>query len=159
MKKKPIFFLWILFIGAKTLTWTDADAALGESVASIEKDRSALSPDTAVRRKTRNSRSNYTIYEINSESSVIREYVSPSGVIFGLAWTGIRHPDLTQILGTYFTEYQEASRKNPRLQGRRNLTVKTNRVVVQKWGHMRKLQGRAYDASLLPEGVQPSDIQ
>jgi hypothetical protein len=43
--------------------------------------------------------------------------------------------------------------------GRRHVTVKTDSVVVEKWGHMRNLQGRAYAPALIPKGVNVDEIK
>jgi Protein of unknown function (DUF2844) len=131
------------------------EAALGESVDTVESDRKALS---ATRGATM-AHNKYTVYEINSSSTAVREYVSPAGVVFGIAWTGLVYPDLRQLLGSYAGEYQEALRQTPRQYGRRSLKVKTDRIVVEKWGHMRDLQGRAYVPDLIPAGVSVDEIR
>ena len=131
------------------------EAILGESADTVELDRKAL---TAVRGAT-TVHTNYTVHGLNSDSTIVREYISPSGVVFGIAWKGLTHPDLAQLLGSYAGEYQEALSKTPRQQGRRHLQVKTNRIVVEKWGHMRNLQGRAYAPDLIPPGVSVDEIR
>ena len=136
-------------------TVQQAQATLGESVDSITLDRKTLS---AVRRAA-TVHNGYTVHEIASGSTAVREYVSPSGIVFGIAWNGLIHPDLTQLLGTYAGEYEEALQQTPRQPGRRRLQVKTNRVIVEKWGHMRNLQGRAYAPDLIPPGVNIDEIK
>jgi hypothetical protein len=37
--------------------------------------------------------------------------------------------------------------------------LKANNVVVEKWGHMRNLQGRAYAPALMPQGVSVDEIR
>jgi len=37
--------------------------------------------------------------------------------------------------------------------------VRTDRVVVEKWGNMRNLQGRAYAPALIPPGVSIDEIK
>jgi hypothetical protein len=130
-------------------------AALGESVDSIESDRESL---TAVRGAMTAHR-DYTVHEIKTESTTIREYVSPAGIIFAITWRGLVHPDLAELLGSYAGEYQEALQQTQRKQGRRQLQVNTNRVVVQKWGHIRDMKGRAYAPDLIPPGVSIDAIQ
>jgi hypothetical protein len=148
-------FLGLGLSAAIFATVHQAQATLGESVDSIVSDRESLS---AVRRSTV-VRSGYTVREIASASTVVREYVSPSGIVFGIAWNGLIHPDLTQLLGAYAGEYHEALRQTPRQPGRRRLQVKTNSAVVEKWGHMRNLQGRAYVPALMPPGVSIDEIR
>ena len=130
-------------------------AALGESVDTVESDRESL---TAVRGAMTAHR-DYTVHEIKAESTVVREYVSPAGIIFAIAWNGLVHPDLTELLGSSAGEYQEALRQTQRKPGRRQLQVKTNRVVVQKWGHIRDMKGRAYAPDLIPPGVSVDAIK
>jgi len=131
------------------------EASLGDSADTVESDRQSL---MATRTATK-AHSGYTVYEFNSTSTAVREYVSPTGVVFGITWKGLVHPDLTQLLGSYAGEYLVALRQTPRQQGRRRLQVKTERVVVEKWGHMRNLQGRAYAPGLIPSGVNVNDIK
>jgi hypothetical protein len=137
------------------VTVQQAQATLGESAASIESDRNVLS---AVQR-AKTVRDSFTVQEIQSGSTIVKEYISPSGIVFGIAWNGLIHPDLTQLLGTYAGEYEEALQQTPRQPGRRRIQVRTNRVVVDKWGHMRNLQGRAYVPALIPSGVSVDEIR
>jgi hypothetical protein len=104
-------------------------------------------------------RNGYTVHEIRSESTTVREYVTPSGIVFAIAWNGRTHPDLTSLLGSYAGEYKDALQRTLREPGRRSRTVKTDRVVVEKWGHMRNLQGRAYAPALIPPGVSIDEIK
>lgn len=130
-------------------------ATLGESVDSVESDRMVLS---AVRHPM-TVRNGYTVQEIVSPSTVVREYVSPSGIVFGIAWNGLVHPDLTHLLGSYASEYQEALRQTSHKPGQRRLQVKAKRIVVEKWGHMRNLRGRAYAPDLIPPQVSLDEIR
>ncbi len=132
-----------------------AEATLGQPAESLASDRKALS---AARGET-TVRSNYTIEEVKSDSVTVREYISPSGLVFGIAWNGLIHPDLAPLLGSYAGEYDEARKQTPRRWGRRFSEVKTPRIVVEKWGHMRNLQGRAYAPALIPPGVSIDEIK
>ena len=136
-------------------TAQQAQAALGESVDSVASDQKAI---LAVRKATRIS-PGYTVHEIRSETITIREYVSPSGVVFGIVWNGMTHPDLTPLLGSYSSEYQKAMIHARRQPGRRHVQLKTDGVVVEKWGHMRNLQGRTYAPALIPPGVSIDEIK
>jgi hypothetical protein len=131
-----------------------AQATLGESVDSIETDRKAFS---AVR-NTLVSRNGYTIQELISEGHVVREYISSEGVVFAVAWNGQSHPDLTTLLGTYVGEYQLAQRQSAFKKGKRHSQVKTGRIIIEKWGHMRNMQGRAYIPASIPTGVNINEI-
>jgi hypothetical protein len=95
---------------------------------------------------------------MDSRSTVVREYVSPSGIVFAIAWNGSQ-PDLSQLLGSYEKQYRQALKDTPRQPGVRRLRVKAPEVVVETWGHMRNLRGRAYAPALIPSGVTLDEIQ
>jgi len=148
-------FICLMLAAAFFMTARQVRATLGELAPSIQSDRNVLS---AVER-TKTVHDNFTVQEIKSGSTTVREYISPSGVVFGVAWNGFMRPDLTQLLGAYSNEYHEALHRIPHNRGRRHLDVKTGRVVVQQWGHMRNLRGRAYVPSLIPSGVSVDEIK
>lgn len=156
MKRKLyVIFICLALPAAVLMAAQEGRATLGESVISIQSDRNVLS---AVQRGTA-IRNGFTVQEIKSGSTTVREYISPAGIVFGVAWNGLMRPDLTQLLGAYSNEYHEALRRIPHNRGRSRLDVKTNRVVVQQWGHMRNLRGRAYVPSLIPSGVSVDEIR
>lgn len=130
-------------------------ATLGESVESVSSDRKVLS---AVQHAA-TTRNGYTVQALESDANSVREYVSSSGVVFAVAWNGLSHPDLSPLLGSYAGEYRHALQQTPRKPGHRSLQVKTARVVVERWGHMRNLQGRAYVPALIPPGVSVDEIK
>lgn len=131
-----------------------AEATLGQTASSITSDKNALS---AVHRATM-TRSNYTVQEFASGSGTVREFVSLSGIVFAIAWNGLVHPDLTTLLGAYNAEYQSALKQTVRKRGVRRHQVISDQVIVEKWGHMRNLQGRAYLPALIPSGVNINEI-
>lgn len=132
-----------------------ARATLGESVDSIPSDQKSLSPVRGITTIF----PEYTVHEVRSETTSTREYVSSSGIVFGIAWNGLTHPDLVPLLGSYHHEYRKALGQTPRRPGYRHVQVKTDRVVVEKWGHMRNRQGRAYAPALIPHGVSVDEIK
>jgi len=148
-------FLGVMMGALSLATAHRACAALGSSPDVAIADREA----TSVTRHDTVQHSRYSVHEISSASTVVREYVSPSGIVFGIAWNGLMHPDLTHLLGSYAVEYHKALRQVLRNPGRRHSRVETNGIVVQKWGHMRNLQGRAYLSALIPEGVSVDEIR
>ncbi len=120
----------------------------------MNKDRVALK---AVQRTTSVTKS-YSVQELQTQTISVREYLTPSGAVFGIAWTGLTHPDLTPLLGSFAGEYTAAIRDAPRTHGRRHSQLMTEHIVVEKWGHMRNLRGRAYIKSLVPPGVTVNEI-
>jgi len=155
--KNRIPFLLVLLGLAAALLTNPAPllAMLGESADSVAVDQEALRAG-AISTMDRNG---YTVQEIRTDAFVLREYISSTGVVFAIAWNGLIHPDLKHLLGSYFKEYESALRQTKRKPGRRQLRVMSNRVVVEKWGHMRALQGRAYVPTLIPPGVSVDEIE
>jgi hypothetical protein len=131
-------------------------AALGGTLDSISFDQSQMK---ATRRL--NEAGSYSVYEMQSPTgTVVREYVSPAGRVFGVAWQGPFIPDLRLLLGGYFEQYSEAARAQRESHvGRRPLQIEEPGLVVQTAGHMRAYWGRAYDPALLPTGVGVNDIR
>jgi len=132
-----------------------AFATLGEPSESVEKDLRALSasPHAQI------THNGYTVQEFASAACVVREYISPSNIVFGIAWNGFSNPDLSILLGSYVEEYRQNLNKAPHMYGRPFSQEKTGHIVVEHWGHMRDLQGRAYVPSLIPTGVTIEEIK
>ena len=153
--RRGFFFLGLWLLMTLFATAGQVHAALGEPLFSVERDQEALSAVQSAGKV----RDGYTVQELVSDSTTIREYVSASGIVFAVAWNGLVHPDLTLLLGSYADEYQKTLQQTPREPGRRHLRVKTSEAVVEQWGHMRNLQGRAYVPALLPPGVSTDEIK
>jgi hypothetical protein len=142
--------LVLAFLGVR-----GARATLGESVDSIEADRRALAAAEVVS----TAHENYTVHQLKYDGTSVREYVSPSGIVFGIAWNGLVNPNLTPLLGSYAGEYEEALGRTVRKHGERHLRVESDHVVVEKWGHMRNLKDRAYAPDIIPKGVTINEIR
>ena len=130
-----------------------AVAALGGTAATVQVDQAQLG---ATLQTTPNAR--YTTHELKAASgTTVREYVSPAGTVFGVAWQGPTQPDLRQLLGTHFDEYAAAvaTRKTRRTP----VLIELPTLVVQSSGHMRDFHGRAYVPSLLPANVSEEAVQ
>jgi hypothetical protein len=137
------------------LAASPARAALGGAVASVESDRRAL----AATRLPSVAGPGFQVQEVDTGGTRVRQYLSPAGVVFGVAWDGLAHPDLDTLLGGYAATWREADARTPRVPGRRSRTVTAPSVVVERWGHMRNLRGRAWDPALLPPGVTADAIR
>jgi len=132
-----------------------AQAFLGGNADSTSRDKQSFK---AVRRAT-TALNGYTVEEVVYEATSVREFVSPAGIVFAIAWNGYVHPELTQLLGSYWDEYSTAQQKGLRKPGSRRLKLATDNIVVEKWGHMRNLHGRAYVPALVPEGLSTDEIK
>jgi hypothetical protein len=93
--------------------------------------------------------------------NVIREYVSASGDVFGLAWSGPQMPDLNILLGSYFPQYVAGVTNARKLRGGGHGPgiVQDSGLVVYSGGHMGAFSGQAYLPQALPSGVSAADIK
>jgi hypothetical protein len=132
-----------------------ARAALGEPAGSVSTDQAAL----AASRGAAEARGSYRVERLISPSRTVREYVSPSGVVFAVAWDGVSHPDLGVVLGAYAAPVRRAVAQERPTPGRRGRRIETAGAVVETWGHMRALHGRAYVPALVPTGVTLDEIR
>lgn len=129
-------------------------AALGDKVASVQSDQKKMH---AASREVQD-RTQYKVHEMQGEAgTVMREYESPDGTIFAVAWEGPVKPDLRQLFGKYFDQYRNASRTDRA--GHRHATVRQPDLVVRSSGHIRAFSGLAYLPGQLPAGVSVDDLQ
>ena len=133
-----------------------AFGTLGGSLDSVQADRAHLKANLRITEG-----SGYTVHELTTPTDiVVREYISPGGVVFGVTWRGPFIPDMQQLLGGYFEQYALAAKaERERHVGRVPLNIHLPGLVVQTSGHMRSYFGRAYDPQLLPAGASPDDVR
>jgi Protein of unknown function (DUF2844) len=138
------------------MTDPPAFAGLGQDVSSVPADQVQLK---GTLRSTQTPA--YTVHEIRAATgTVVREFVSPSGKVFGVAWQGPWPPNMRQILATYFEQYQQAAQAQMNSRpGRRPLMLEQPGLVVQSGGHMRSFAGRAYVPDMLPPEVSAEVIR
>jgi len=129
-------------------------AALGGDVSSVEADRAHMKAEITVTQAEA-----YAVHEMKAPGgTVVKEYVSSAGKVFAVSWHGPFYPDLQQILGTYFQQYQAGLQAQPKHYGHHPLNLQQAGLVVQSGGHMRAYWGRAYVPEMLPQGVKADEI-
>ena len=135
-------------------------AVLGDSAASVLSDQARMKGTLrSVDNRT------YVMHEITTSSgSKVREFVTPGGAVFGVAWEGQFPPDFQKLLGPYYQQAQQAAaqqNQNNEQQVRRRgpVVIETPGLVFAQGGHTRSIRGQAYIPQLIPAGVQASDIR
>jgi hypothetical protein len=100
----------------------------------------------------------YTRHERQLENQVvIQEFVRNDGTVFAVAWRGPILPDLSDLLGTYLTNFNRHVQLSSRTRGLGSpVYIETKEVVIHSIGRMRAFHGYAYIPSNLPEGFQIS---
>jgi hypothetical protein len=133
-----------------------AFGALGGTADSVQADQSRM-----MAKMNSTDARGYTVHEMTTSTGVVvREYVSPAGRVFGVAWQGPFMPDMRQMLGSYFHQFSAlAKTKRESRPNRSLLLIREPGIVVESSGHMRAYSGRAYDPRLLPEGVHENDVR
>ncbi len=127
-------------------------AVLGGDLSTVAADQARLSAKIAVTPGAR-----FTVHEMTVPSgTVVREFASPEGIVFAVAWQGPNMPDLQQVLGTYYATYLDALVQR---RTRGPVAVELPGLVVQSSGHMRAFVGRAYLPNALPSGVTAETIR
>jgi hypothetical protein len=138
-------------------------AGLGESAPSLPSDRkvvhSALQNSSAD-----SSASQYTLYTVTTDGGTsVNEYASPQGTIFAVTWRGPMPPNLQQLFGTYYAQYQvavaAAAASDSASQGdHRHQNLSNDDLVVTATARQRYYRGRAFVRSLVPSGVVVDDL-
>jgi Protein of unknown function (DUF2844) len=129
-------------------------AVLGDSAASVLTDQARMKGTLrSVDNRT------YVMHEITTTTGAVREYVSPGGAVFGVAWEGQFPPNFQDLLGPYYQQAQKAAAQQTPRRGRGPTVIETPGLVVYQTGHMRSFHGQAYIPQLLPQGVQAGDIR
>ena len=148
MKLTRTLFGWIIVACCAA----PALAALGGGAASVEADRASLKGALRVRPG-----SGYAVHEIQvSSAMLVREYLSPEGKVFAVSWRGPGIPDLRQMLGGYYPQFEQAA-SAPHY-NHHHLSIRTADMVVQSSGHARAFFGRAWVPALLPQKFSVNDI-
>jgi hypothetical protein len=131
-----------------------AGAELGQPVSSVPTDRAKMKGTLQVTKTA-----GYEIHEIQTAvGTKVREYVSPSGMVFGVAWNGQFMPDLQQILGAYFDQYVNAVAQGKKTV-RGPVNIQLPGLVIQRGGHQGSFFGRAYVPEMIPPGASADAVQ
>lgn len=145
-----------LMLGAALLSGLSlpAQAGLGGNAQSVETDRVQLKAAATVTAGSR-----FTVHQLTLPSgTLVREYLSPAGKIFAVAWQGQEIPDLQQTLGDYYTTASAALSSAPPSPDHRHRSIVRSDVVVHLSARLRNHSGLVYVPTLLPQGVSPDDL-
>src|SRR6188508_2472459 len=82
-------------------------AALGKPVSSVADDQKRLGGEL----RTRSTAAGFAVHEISAaDGTVVREYASPAGEVFGVSWRGSTRPNLVDLLGEHYAAFRQATR-------------------------------------------------
>lgn len=129
-------------------------ATLGEARGSVDADRRALGGE----RLPASARTAFSVETFDLHGTTVREYVRPDGVVFAVAWEGLTHPDLDTLLGPHAAAWRAARAAAPPAASRAHRRIDAGDVVVETWGHMRHLHGRAFERALIPPEASEDEL-
>ncbi|MFZ0962898.1 MAG: DUF2844 domain-containing protein [Terriglobia bacterium] len=146
---KSIYTLLLILMMGNLPAW----AALGSDVSSVNADTQVLHGQHVMAAKT-----GYNLHQIATpDGSVVNEFVSPAGIVFGVSWHGHFIPNLQQLLGSYMTNLQQGQvTQHIR---RRAITIQGDNFVFSSMGHLRFFRGRAYVPGLVPANLTAEVVQ
>jgi hypothetical protein len=140
------------------LMWhSSAQAGLGGDAQSVPVDRVAMHGQVQSI-----SLQQYDQHTITTDAgTIVNEYATRQGRIFAVTWQGPMPPNLQQLFGTYYEQYQSATAASAQAHPgtHRQLSVAQSDFVVQAFGRMRYYHGKAYVPSLVPAGVLVAGLQ
>lgn len=125
-------------------------AALGGNLDTVRSDQLAFSASSDAKPLAGTTLHTQTL----PNGVTIRQYVDASGLVFAVGWEGPVPPDFQRLLGSYFSNYQEALH-----QQRRGVLLQSTNLVLESGGMMRAFIGRAYLPGKLPAALNAQDIR
>jgi len=150
MKTRALLFALVM---APTLA-APAWAALGGDAASVQADLLRMKGELRSR-----SSGAVTVHEITADHGmVVRQYLTPGGKVFAVSWRGPVNPDLRQLFGTYYGQFEQAAATTPH-SDLRHLAIEQPGLVVRISGRLRAFSGRAWLPEMVPNGFSVADIE
>jgi len=157
-------------IGAACVVWTSlggtlAHAALGGDEFSVQTDqdrfsglrrRAMVAPSAGIVANP----STVQLHEITApDGSVVREYMTPGGVVFAVAWATHFKPDLAALFGAHAPTYADAASQAMRSPGiKRHVVLERADLVVHSNAHFNTFTGTAYVKSLVPADIHVDQL-
>ena len=146
---KSIFTVLFMLMMGSVPAW----AVLGDNVSSVDSDVQALGGKHVMVAKV-----GYNLHQITAkDGSVVNEFVSPAGTVFGISFQSHTMPNLQQLLGSYMTNFQQGQRTQH--VRRRSVTIQGDNFVFSSVGYMRSFRGRAYVPGLVPANLTAEVVQ
>lgn len=137
-----------------TLLAPAAHAGLGEAVASVSRDQTALRATTLAVTPMQA----YDVHEITTaDGTHVRQYVSRAGTVFAVAWSGRSLPDLKVVLASHYGEYLTAASAHH--YNHHVLNVVTPGLVLNVTRLPRGFAGGAHVPALLPAGTSVQELR
>jgi hypothetical protein len=100
----------------------------------------------------------YTVSQsVDASGVTIREYALPANVVFAVTWHGPVRPDMSAVLGSYFTRFANSDDGHTR--GIGPMIQRNSDFHIESAGHPGYLFGKAWLPRLVPANVRVEDLQ
>jgi len=134
----------ILFATASVGFAPSARAALGDDASAVAAAGARLKVSVRI-----TSASGYVVHEMALPvGTTMRQFVGKSGKVFAVTWSGLRHPDMRDVLGDHYDQYKAAVQA--RGVARRMVRLELLGIVVELGSYLRSFWGHAYLTDLAP---------
>jgi hypothetical protein len=132
----------------------DARATLGEDLASVGINEQHLGAVHRIVKLSSVAGGERHDLELSS-GTVVHEYLSPTGAIYAVTWSGPLKPNLVELLGHYAPQLANRMRGI----GHNHMRVIGEDFRLESSGHRRASSGTAWVPSLVPAGVTIGSLE
>jgi len=133
-------------------------ATLGEPASTVGADQARLHATRRVIAATATQPQVHVIAQ--ADGSTVKEFVTPGGIVFAVAWSTRLKPRLDGLLGAHAARYAAAAKAAMATPGiRHGLSLTSDDLVVQANAHLNAHSGVAYLRSLVPDGVRIDELR
>ena len=147
MKYRHFIFSSLLILGFSLSEMSYAE--LGGTTASILSEQKQFNSQL-----TSSQQNGYSVYtQTLTSGTSFQEYVSPSGIIFAISWSGPTLPNIQAIFGNYYANYLSAAQES-----RRSIYSSSDSLVIQSTGIMGAFQGFAFLPKQAPAGFTLNNL-
>lgn len=132
----------------------------GEAVAALGQGPTVAATGARMLATTPAATGLYTVHEVLlATGTTVREYTDPAGIVFAVSWRGPVLPNLSALLGSYYSTFKVQTDQTRRAGIRRApVNMAQDGLVVRSMGRMRNFFGNAYAPALVPTGVSINDV-
>ena len=128
-------------------------ATLGDDATSVVADGAKLQASLRIEH-----RCHYAVHDLLLPTGgKVREFVTDSGKVFAVSWSGGWRPSLRDIMGKHYDRYLEATKGKRMMRG--PVRIELPGLVVVMGGHQRAFFGHVYLVDMLPPELSIEDIR
>ena len=149
--------LIIMITSLTILTSTPSFAGLGDHAVTVAIDAQKMSARFFQAHQT--IQQPWTRHDLTLQDGTATEFTDASGIVFAVAWKTQTMPDLTALLSSHKSEFDQAQiNQNEKIRSPRHFSAKVGDMTVVSAGHLRAFEGYAYLSTMLPQGFDFGEL-